>query len=169
MYNVFFFLYLPICRIHLELFLRPLWCIKLATAHIVLPPLRAQSWFSSQCVRRLQPANHNFPPLTCSACGVVALATTPSQEWRCSISTGLLDLRSHSSLHMTIWEKQSQRNMCPLFYLSQVFSWFCCTALRWRDDKMSFFLSVLVWGHRWVDYKRQKWSDEYWNKMHAEK
>lgn len=55
-----------------------------------------------------------FPPLTCSACGMVATATVPSQEGRCSTSTGLLDLWSHSSLHMAIWENQSHRNMPPI-------------------------------------------------------
>lgn len=67
----------------------------------------------------LQRATHNFPPLTCSACGVVAMATAPSQRRRCSISTGLLDLWSHSPLLVAFWENQSHRIAWPLFYLSQ--------------------------------------------------
>lgn len=112
-----FYIYLSSSRFRLQLFLRPLWCTKPAAAalHCAPPPptLRAQSWFSSQYVCKLQPANHNFPPLTCSACGVVAPATTPSQERRCSISTGLLDLRSHGSLHMAIWEKAVTKKRMP--------------------------------------------------------
>lgn len=67
-----------------------------------------------------QMANQNFSPLTCGACGTVAMETTPSPERRCSISTGLLDLPSdHTAPFAWPSGKNKTVNACPQFYLQQ--------------------------------------------------
>lgn len=74
-----------------------------------------------------QLANQSFPPLTCGACGTVAMETTPSPERRCSISTSLLDLPSdHTAPSAWPSGKNKTVNACPQFYLQQNGLFFVC-------------------------------------------